>query len=53
MIKLIFENRVEIVPLIYTLRDKLKFLLLDGVVLALMPVLALLIRFEGVEPDGC
>ena len=51
MIKLIFENRVEIVPLIYTLRDKLKFLLLDGVVLALMPVLALLIRFEGVLPD--
>ena len=38
-------------PLIYTLRDKLKFLLLDGVVLALMPVLALLIRFEGVLPD--
>lgn len=38
-------------PLIYTLRDKLKFLLLDGVVLALMPVLALLVRFEGVLPD--
>ena len=38
-------------PLIYTLRDKLKFLLLDGVVLALMPVLALMIRFEGVLPD--
>lgn len=38
-------------PLIYTLRDKLKFLLLDGVILALMPVLALLVRFEGVLPD--
>ena len=38
-------------PLIYTLKDKLKFLLLDGAVLALMPVLALLIRFEGVLPD--
>lgn len=38
-------------PFIYTLRDKLKFLLLDGVVLALMPVLALLVRFEGVLPD--
>lgn len=39
-------------PFIYTLRDKLKFLLLDGVILALMPVLALMIRFEGVLPDG-
>lgn len=38
-------------PFIYTLRDKLKFLLLDGVILALMPVVALLIRFEGVLPD--
>ena len=37
--------------LIYTLKDKLKFLLLDGAVLALMPVLALLIRFEGGLPD--
>lgn len=39
-------------PFIYTLRDKIKFLLLDGATLALMPVLALLIRFEGVLPDG-
>lgn len=38
-------------PLIYTLMDKLKFLMLDGVILALMPLVALLVRFEGVMPD--
>lgn len=38
-------------PFIYTLRDKLKFVLLDAVILILMPILALMIRFEGVLPD--
>lgn len=35
---------------IYTLRDKLKFVLLDAVILALMPIFALMIRFEGILP---
>lgn len=38
-------------PFIYTLRDKLKFVLLDAVILILMPILALMIRFEGGLPD--
>ena len=38
-------------PFVYTLRDKLKFVLLDAVILILMPILALMIRFEGVLPD--
>lgn len=38
-------------PFIYTLRDKLKFVLLDAVILILMPILALMIRFEGELPD--
>lgn len=38
-------------PFIYTLRDKLKFVLLDAVILILMPILALMIRFEGCLPD--
>ena len=36
---------------IYTLRDKLKFVLLDAVILALMPIFALMIRFEGILPE--
>lgn len=38
-------------PFIYTLWDKLKFVLLDAVILILMPILALMIRFEGELPD--
>ena len=38
-------------PFIYTLRDKLKFVLLDAVILILMPILALMIRFEGTLPQ--
>ena len=38
-------------PFVYTLRDKLKFVLLDAVILILMPILALMIRFAGVLPD--
>ena len=39
-------------PFIYTLKEKLKFVVLDAVILALMPILALLIRFDGVLPEN-
>ena len=33
------------------LRDKLKLLFLDAVILSIMPLLAVLLRFEGVLPE--
>ena len=33
------------------LRDKLKLLFLDAVILSIMPLLAVLLRFEGVIPE--
>ena len=36
--------------IIHSIQDKVKLILLDTVILALMPVLALIIRFEGTAP---